>query len=175
MPQIVTQKCGFNETVDEMFAKIVEGQQGNCKMLQTFMNKTILEKVFFQSEINFKNNEITKLHAELIAASNLKARLESTIKITKEQCDMSAKNSQDRCDSQIAIFKDLKNKLEKQFNKKLSAKTQDLRETVDLKTSEIEKLLAELQLKTKELNKKDLKIKILVERMNIFDCLNNQW
>lgn len=67
MPQIVTEKSGFDENADQIFE------------LQTFINKTILDKEICHSEmiaLNLsKKNEISKLNAEL-DAENLKVQSE---------------------------------------------------------------------------------------------------
>lgn len=152
MPQIVAEKCGLAETVSETF----KDSENQNKILQTFMNKTILDNKICQSEMNdlnfTKTTEIATLNAQLVAAIH----------------------SKDRCDSQFALFQILSEKLEKQFNETLSAKTQDLRETIKFKMSEIADLLAEQQRKNGELNDKDIKIKSLEERIKMLEG-QNQW
>lgn len=149
MLQIVTQKCGFNETANQLVDKDLGGPEMIVEKQQNVMNETILEKENWQSEINVLNvsqtNEIVKL----------------------------IKQTQDRCDSQYVLFKDLSDKLEKQFNETLSEKTQHCIETVLLKLSDIDDLLAELIRKNEELNVKDHKIKNLEERIKILGGHNN--
>lgn len=62
-----------------------------------------------------------------------------------------------------------------QFSKTLTAVTQELRKTVLLKVNEIESWRADLQSKNEEINRKDLKIKILEERCKILNGQNEWW
>lgn len=70
------------------------------------------------------------------------------------------------CDSQLISFKEMSDNLEKKFNE---TKSKECTEAVDLKTSEIDDLLADQINKTKELYDKDLKIKALEERIKVLE------
>lgn len=166
MPQIVSHKCGFEETVENLLKKVFKGQERQTEWQETFINQTILEKEICRLEntklnaMNLANaNEITNLNAELVAASNLKVRLEKNIK-----------ESQDR----FTLFKDFSEKLEFQFNKTLTAKTEKFSETISLKMNEIENLMSDLQIKNEEIKRKDLKIKILEEQNKMLEN-QNKW
>lgn len=140
MPLTVSQMCGFVETADQMFEKVLQGQERQIEMQQIFMNQTIVEKQNCQLEN-------TKLNSELVAAVR----------------------SKDRCEMQFSMFKDLSDKLELQFNKTLALMTQDLNNIVQLKTSENQDLLNELQNNKNEINDKNIQIKTLEEQIKRLD------
>lgn len=162
MPEIITRKCGSDESVYKLIEKVFEGQKRQIEAQESFMNITLLEKEICQSEIIAKTEEIAKVNAELAAEKLLKDRFKMNVKVTR-----------DRCDSQFEMFKDLNDKRATQFYQMLTAKTEDLNDLVFLKSSENEKLLAELQDKKEEINEKDLKIKILEERVQALEGQND--
>lgn len=77
-------------------------------------------------------------------------------------------------EAQKTNIKDFGERLEMQFSKTLTAVTQELRKTVLLKVNEIESWRGDLQSKNEEVNRKDLKIKILEERCKILNG-QNEW
>lgn len=162
MPEIITRKCGSDESVYKLIEKVFEGQKRQIEAQESFMNITLLEKEICQSEIIAKTEEIAKVNAELAAEKLLKDRFKMNVKVTR-----------DRCDSQFEMFKDLNDKRATQFYQMLTAKTEDLNDLVFLKSSENEKLFAELQDKKEEINEKDLKIKILEERVQALEGQND--
>lgn len=159
MDHILSQKCGFNETVEQ----ITEKETQETQIQQIVTNKTI-------SELENCQTENTKLNAELVAAKSVRDRNEVTVETMQDRFDITVNKLEDRYDNLFALVKDLGNRLEMQYNQTLAANA----EKVNLKTSENESLMKEMQKKNEEVDANHLKIKSLEERVRILNG-SNQW
>lgn len=75
MPQIVTKKCGFDETIEKLLEKVLEGQKTNIKEMKRTQNRCDSQFAMLKdsgdrlknlmAEMTTKNEEINANHCKI--------------------------------------------------------------------------------------------------------------
>lgn len=155
--QKLNEKCGFDERVSEIGARL----ETELRLLRETFEKAMTEK---SNEISKKSQQIVDLKAQATiekyqitsqqqTIEELKTeKVEMKMKLTAAKSELKEEKLQ--CKHQLSMVRELQDRLESQWNATCIAKTLQLRNNLGLKVQEIAELAKIIQQKETEIIEK---------------------
>lgn len=153
----------------EMVLKALKDSKDRCESSAEDFKELCLTQLASMNK-TVKAGEICQLDVkEQIAESS-----KSNIKIAKLETELKAvNNSNDQCENNFKIFKNLKESLESQYNKTLEVKTEESSKMMKQQSTQIDELSAQVRASKKEMVAKDEEISKLEDKIKNFSKPNS--